>query len=403
MNCAEFSRPGPDKTLGCVYSIVVQGILNPMLPNAIPNSDSSGSEKMNSSLNSRIRVLVVDDSVLMSRQIANILGDDEKLEVVGRAKDGMEALAMVEALKPDVVTMDVEMPRMNGITALKHIMVRYSIPTVMISALTTEGARTTFDALKYGAIDVIAKPSRREDESLDAQKADIISKVKRAASIRTGRSRYIRMPQATQAQEKNSRGLADEQTRFIGMAAGTGGYYALLRIIPALSTGFQDILVAMLLVSNRYVAPFVAYLDSHSSVPVKAARTVITPEKGVCYICSGEDGLVLAADSRGRFTFKLGAGSSNGGEHPADNLLRSLTACKTKPVGVVMTGSGTAGANGLHSLRRAGGIGVVQDINNCLDPQMPLAALERDAAEKVLPDYLMAEFLTRLGYRDGRN
>jgi len=354
-------------------------------------------------MNNRIRVLVVDDSVLMSRQIANILGDDEQLEVVGRAKDGLEALTMVEALKPDVVTMDIEMPNMNGITALKHIMVRYSIPTVMISALTLEGARTTFDALRYGAIDVIAKPSRREEESLDAQKADIISKVKRAASIRTGRSRYIRIPHSTRTQQKNSGGPADEQTRFIGVGAGTGGYYALLRLIPALSTGFQDVLVAMLLVPNRYVAPFVAYLDSHSSVPVRAARVSRTPEKGVCYICSGEDGLVLATNSRGRFMFKIDGERSNGDENPVDRLLRSLTACKTKPVGVVMTGSGAAGAVGLHYLRQAGGIGVVQDINNCLDPQMPLAALERDAAEKVLPDYLMAEFLTRLGYRNSSN
>jgi two-component system, chemotaxis family, protein-glutamate methylesterase/glutaminase len=374
-----------------------------MIPNEIPNSDASGSEKMNSGLNGRIRVLVVDDSVLMSRQIANILGDDEKIEVVGRAKDGVEALTMVETLKPDVVTMDVEMPRMNGLTALKHIMVRYSIPTVMISALTTEGARTTFDALKFGAIDVIAKPSRREDESLEVQKADIISKVKRAASIRTGRSRYIRMPKSMQAEQKNSHGPADGRTRFIGMAAGTGGYYALLRVIPALPTDFQDVLVAMLLVSNRYITPFVAYLDSHSSVPVKSIRAERNPERGVCYICSGEDGLVLEMDTRGRLTFKIGAASANGGDHPVDRLLRSLSACKTKPVGVVMTGSGTAGSDGLHSLRQAGGIGVVQDINNCLDPQMPLAALERDAAEKVLPDYLMAEFLTRLGSRDSRN
>ncbi len=143
---------------------------------------------MNGKVNSKIRVLVVDDSTLMSRQITSILNDDRKIEVVGRARDGLEALAMVGSLKPDVVTLDVEMPRMNGITALKHIMVKHCVPTVMISALTTEGARATFDALKYGAIDVIAKPSRREDESLDAQKADIIAKVHRAAAIRTGRA-----------------------------------------------------------------------------------------------------------------------------------------------------------------------------------------------------------------------
>ncbi len=156
--------------------------------------------------NSKIRVLVVDDSALMSRQITAILQNDEKLQVVGWAKDGLEALNMVRSLRPDVVTMDVEMPRMNGITALKHIMVKHPVPTVMISALTVEGARTTFDALKYGAIDVIAKPSRREDVSLDAQQAEIVAKVKRAAAIRTGRSRYMRISPRSPGEIRNSKG-----------------------------------------------------------------------------------------------------------------------------------------------------------------------------------------------------
>ena len=151
------------------------------------------------------RVLVVEDSALMGRQISNILNSAPDLTVVGRARDGLEALNMVEEFKPDVITMDVEMPRMNGITALKHVMMKYSIPTVMISALTTEGATTTFDALKFGAIDVIAKPSQREDESLEAQQADIVAKVRRAAEIRTGRARYIRIATNLSAYAKQGR------------------------------------------------------------------------------------------------------------------------------------------------------------------------------------------------------
>ena len=164
--------------------------------------------------NNKIKVLVVDDSALMGRQIAGILDDDEKIQVVGLAKDGMEAVEMVGALKPDVVTLDVEMPRMNGITALKHIMIKYDVPTVMISALTKEGARTTFDALRYGAIDVIAKPSRREDESLEAQKSDIIAKVKRAAQIRSGRARYMKIS-VPPVQEKKAGGRPDSDRKSV--------------------------------------------------------------------------------------------------------------------------------------------------------------------------------------------
>jgi two-component system chemotaxis response regulator CheB len=357
---------------------------------------------MDSGANNRIRVLVVDDSALMSRQIAGILSDDDKIEVVGRAKDGIEALEMVGNLKPDVVTMDVEMPRMNGITALKHIMVRHSVPTVMISALTTEGARTTFDALKYGAIDVIAKPSRREDESLAAQKADIIAKVRRAAAIRTGRSRYIRMGQAQDSTEKTDGGPPDGSTKFIGIGAGTGGYYGLLRIVPSLTADFQDVLIVVLLVAKRYVLPFVSYLESHSAIPVKTVHGAELPTKGTCYICSGQDGIVLHKGAQGSASLHL-LGADKAGTSPVNKLLVSLSSFASRAVGVVMTGAGTDGADGVAAIRRAGGVGVVQDITNCLDPQMPLAALERDSVEKILPDFQMAEYFMKLHSSNGFN
>ncbi|HMK34684.1 MAG TPA: chemotaxis protein CheB [Desulfomonilaceae bacterium] len=342
----------------------------------------------------KIKVLVVDDSALMSRQIANILNGDSSIEVVGRAKDGLEALTLVKELSPDVVTMDVEMPRMNGITALKHIMVKYSTPTVMISALTKEGARTTFDALKYGAIDVIAKPSRREDENLEAQQTDIINKVKRAAAIRTGRSRYIRMSHAIRLEEKKTKGNPDPSTRFIGIGAGTGGYYALLRIIPTLTVDFHDILVAVVLVASRYIEPFVAYLDSQSAVPVYSFKGSTVPKKGGCYICSGEERPVLKINGDGIMKFNVSEHSPADGSRALDRMLASLAShAGSHATGIVLTGAGKDGAQGLSLIREAGGIAVIQDINNCVDPSMPLAALERGSVEKILPDYKIADFI----------
>lgn len=342
----------------------------------------------------RIRVLVVDDSALMSRQISSILSEDSAIEVIGRAKDGLEALTMVKDLRPDVVTMDVEMPRMNGITALKHIMVKHSVPTVMISALTKEGARTTFDALKYGAIDVIAKPSRREDENLEAQKADIITKVRRAAAIRTGRSRYIRMAAPIRRDEKSPKGVPDPLTRFIAVGAGTGGYYGLLRIIPSLPADFSDVLIAVILVASRYVEPFVAYLDAHSAIPVRSVTGPFVPEKGACYISSG-DHLLGVQNSDDALGFSAVPKSDS--EGAIDHLFRSLAGTlNNRVVGVVMTGAGQDGADGLASVREAGGTAVVQDINNCIDPSMPIAALEKGSVDKVLPDYLMVDYLSKL-------
>ncbi len=343
------------------------------------------------------RVLVVEDSALMARQLSNILNSAPELTVVGRAKDGMEALALVEEVKPDVITMDVGMPRMNGITALKHIMMKWSIPTVMISALTTEGAATTFDALKFGAIDVIAKPSQREDESLEAQQADIIAKVTRAAEIRSGRARYIKISTNLSGYTKHGHGQPGESTRFIGIGAGTGGYYSLLRIIPALPSSFDHVLIANCLIASRYIEPFVNYLDAHSEIPVRLARKGMSIERGVCYIYSHQDGLIVGSDNNGGFRLNLTDPPHNndiGKANIVDRLFQSLAdGVGARAVAIVLTGPGSAGAQGVLGVRRAGGFALVQDINNCMDPSMPISVLEKGAVEKILPDYLMAEFL----------
>jgi two-component system, chemotaxis family, protein-glutamate methylesterase/glutaminase len=351
--------------------------------------------------NTAIRVLVVDDSILMSRQISNILASAGGIEVVGRAKDGVEAVGMVKELKPDVVTMDVEMPRMNGLTALKHIMVKHPVPTIMISALTTEGARTTFDAFKYGAIDVVAKPSRREDTDLAVQKADIIAKVKRAAAISTGRLRYIRVSGALGQANPNGSGAADDTCRIIAMGAGTGGNYALLRVVPVMPAGFQGVLVAVVLMTPRYLGPFVAFLASHCAIPVKVAEAETVVQKGICYVCSGQELLALAKVTGGNMVFrKIGPEDDNPHDNDSgaiDAMFKSVAQIAgPRAVGVVMSGPGIDGADGLSEIRNRGGVSAIQEINNCTDPSMPLAALEKGFVERVLPDYQMADFLVSL-------
>ncbi|MEW6350089.1 MAG: chemotaxis protein CheB [Thermodesulfobacteriota bacterium] len=350
------------------------------------------------SQNGKIKVLVVDDSVLIARTISRILESDGTIEVIGRARDGIQALEMIEDLKPDVVTLDVEMPKMDGITALKHIMVKHSTPTVMISALAREGSRTSFECLKYGAIDVIAKPSRKETESLAEQEAEILAKVRRAATIRTGRFKYVRVTGAEPADPSAATGPADEATRFIGITAGTGGYYTLLRIVPMLTSDFQEVIVAALVVSSRYVDPFATYLQAHCAIPVKVVNPDEALEKGVVYLAAAADRPVARSDGLNGLRVGLEGNSDHTGTEEAINdFLKSIAATvRGRAVGVIMTGSGSHGAAGIVEIRRSGGLGVIQDINNCVDPSMPLAALEKGTVEKILPDYQMAEFFMNL-------
>ncbi len=273
----------------------------------------------------RIRVLVVDDSVFMGMQIARILNEADDLEVVGRARDGVEALKRLDELEPDVITLDVEMPEMDGITALKHIMVKHPLPAIMVSSATTEGARTTFDALRFGAIDVVAKPSRLDSESLEAQKVALITKVRRAAAIWTGSARY-RKPAATSAALARVQGpLPDETTRFIGIGAGAGCFYSLLRVMPELSSHFQDVIIAVLSVPTRQAEAFVSYLAECSSIPVRDVWEVNVLEKGTCYVCSVYDGVILGRDGRGELTLDLHRDTDRSGhERAVDRLFKSL-------------------------------------------------------------------------------
>lgn len=350
-------------------------------------------------VNNNIRVLVVDDSVMMGKRIAQILEEDDQIEVVGRALNGEEAVHMIPGLKPNVITLDVEMPRMNGITALKHIMLKHGIPTVMISALTQEGARTTFEALKYGAIEVVAKPSRHENESLESQKHDIVTKVKRAASIRTGRSRYVRTVNPG-APVTRMKGLpVDRTTRFIGIGAGTGAFSSLLKIIPHLPPDFADVLIVLVLTRSKYLEPFVSYLAEHSAIPVKHVRESKSPERGTCYLASAEDGPILISRNEGKVVALQVTGNlaQSGNQGVIDGLLKSIGRIgKENAVGIIMSGSGNDGAAGVQVIRRLGGIGVIQDSNNCMDPSMPLSVLEKGTVEKILADYEVAKYLIDL-------
>ena len=354
----------------------------------------------NRSEEQKIRVLVVDDSVLMSRQISNILTNAGGIEVVGRAKDGSEALSMVSDLNPDVVTLDVEMPNMNGITALKHIMIKHATPAVMISALTTDGARTTFDAFKYGAFDVVAKPSRREDVDLAVQKAEIVAKVKRAAGISRDRLRYIRIANSFTTVRRTGFGSPDATTRFFVLGAGTGGHYTLLRIVPSLPERFPGVVVSVIQMAARYVELFASFLGAHSQIPIVSAVTGRTVERGVCYISSSQDRLTLGTDPAGRLTFQkvgLQGNSVTGEESAVDAMFKSAAGVAgTRAVGVVLSGVGRDGGEGLMEIKKNGGLTVVQEINNCTDPAMPLAALEKGTVGRILPDFAMADFFAKL-------
>jgi len=341
-----------------------------------------------------IRVLVVDDSKIITKGITDILSQDELIQVIGEAKDGKEAVEKVAHLKPDVVTMDVNMPGMDGLTALKHIMIMQPTPVVMLSAYTQEGAAATFDSLRFGAIDFIAKPSTRQDLSMEAQKKNIIETVKRAANVKISSVQHIRLKQ--KGKNTNTNGKTRNAASVIAMGTALGGYSVLLRILPRFP---EDLKAAVLIVQYmpaEVIGTFCEYLNSYSPIPVIPARDGETMNSGVCYLCDDRRYMTIVRDgatSRIRlndrpFDFEH--------RNSFNMLLISLAeAFGERAIGVVLTGEGADGLEGAQELKRVGGTSIAQQTDTCLSPEMAGQVIQKGLADRIVPDYLLAHEIAR--------
>lgn len=312
----------------------------------------------------KIRVLVVDDSRFMRKQIAGILNSDEEIQCVGFSENGREALKMASKLKPDVITMDVEMPEMDGITALKHLMLKHPIPTIMISAFTREGSEASFNSLRYGAVDVIPKPSRQEKEDLENQKKDIISAVKRAAKAKMEQCRYIRLVgRKNSASERRTEQLSYFSSHFIAVTAGSSQLNLILRSVLDLQPDFQHILLVALSVAPRVAESFTSYLAQHSSVPVMDVWDANPIRKGDCYICTLRNMPLFVTNNGGQLEFRMQSGDFGSEQgQPINTLFKSLAqAVGNSAVGVMMSDARGDGKEGIAEIRQCGGIGIIQE------------------------------------------
>lgn len=321
----------------------------------------------------KIRVLVVDDSATMRSLITAALNRDPEIEVCGAAGDPFEARGMIKALNPDVVTLDIEMPNMNGIEFLEKIMRLRPMPVVMVSTLTQAGAEMTLRALELGAIDCVAKPA----DALGTQDAlnEIVVKVKIAAraSVRT---KADAAPAATRTKSYMPSG------DIVAIGSSTGGVEALLAIL----TMFPDTCPPTVITQHMpatFTASFAARLDRASGAKVQEATDGALLEPGKIYIAPG-GATHLEVVRSGGLRCRLVAGDPVSGHRPSVDVLFSSVAqaVGAKSVGVILTGMGRDGAQGLLALRKAGGKTLGQDEQSCVVYGMPRAAFEIGAVEK---------------------
>ncbi|HSZ66703.1 MAG TPA: chemotaxis response regulator protein-glutamate methylesterase [Xanthobacteraceae bacterium] len=327
-----------------------------------------------SATSKKVRVLIVDDSALMRKLLAAVLSVDEGIEVVGEAPDPFEAREKIKALDPDVVTLDVEMPRMNGLDFLRKIMELRPTPVVMISSLTQAGADTTLEALEIGAVDFVAKPA--DNSAMLQLGGELIPKIKAAAQTRMRR----RVP-PPHRQRRAVGGASSTSDKLIAIGASTGGVEALKAVLMLFPEDVPPIVIAQHM-PERFTAAFARRLDSECRMRVCEAAHDQPIERGNAYIAPGGHHLEVARRGSG-LVCALNDGPLVSGHRPSVDALFHSVARVVAPraVGAILTGMGRDGANGLLAMRRAGCITLGQDEGTALIYGMPRVAFEIGAVE----------------------
>lgn len=327
------------------------------------------------------KILVVDDSKLIRRTISRIFESENNFVVAGEAENGKEALKQIPLLDPDVVTLDINMPVMDGLTALKHIMIKSPKPTVMLSSLTSEGATITFDALKYGAVDFIQKPSRLSENSREEQSRSLVQKVVMAANVRIDTLQFIRSRPVDKAGTKSD-GL--DCRNLVAIGSGEGGYASLLKIVPRLDPGARSAYVVCIYAASEHVRAFAKYLNEHSEIEVKVAHSSEPVRGGVCYISPGNQ-YVTVEPKNGRFNLKVNPAPFESRKGSINMLMFSAAEMfNNRCIGVILSGSGEDGSEGLTEIIRLGGFSIVQDPDTCLCKEMTMSALEACRVHRVV-------------------
>lgn len=348
-----------------------------------------------------INVLVVDDSAVMLRLLSDIINSDPALHVVDTASHGVDAVRKAEELRPDVITMDVHMPRMDGLKAVDYIMRTVPVPIIMISSLTQEGAEATMQALDFGAIDFVSKPSGYVSLDIDELATEIIAKIKLAAKIRVVRSvsqapdidfeqKEIGLWSSGRPPAKHPRlPRAQNYQKIVAIGCSTGGPSALNEILQHFPADFQAPLVVVQHMPEKFTEKLAELLNHRMTLRVVEAREGMRLQRGVVYIAPGGYHMTIRANH----SIALQAESRRMVPCPSVDLLMTSVAdvFGKNAVGVILTGMGNDGVAGMNAIKDRRGITIAQDEDTSLVFGMPKVAIESGCIDSIVPLTLVAD------------
>jgi two-component system chemotaxis response regulator CheB len=353
----------------------------------------------------RIRVLVADDSALMRRTLRHVIESDPEFELVGAARDGEDVLQKARELKPDVISMDINMPKLDGITALQVIVEENICPVVMLSSLTHKGAVTTFECLELGAFDYVGKPDGTVSSDLGSVARELILKLKAAAGVgtlqRTGKQRrelrqeIVRTKPAPAA--PNPAGLKQGAVfKAIAIGISTGGPATIMEVLPQLP---RDICGAVFLVQHMPVSftnTFARRLNDACDLKVVEVESGMEVQPGYCYVARGDSHLTLYRKLTGQVFIRMPTTPQTLFVPSVNVMMESVLAVYGRDtIGVLMTGIGDDGADQMMRIKEASGYTIAESEESCVVYGMPREVIERGGACEVRPSWEIARAILR--------
>jgi two-component system chemotaxis response regulator CheB len=353
----------------------------------------------------KIRVLIVDDSASVRQSLKEVLESDPEIEVTGTAANPYIAVARIEQQEPDVITLDVEMPRMDGVTFLEKLMAQHPIPVVICSSLTDKNSDTALAALERGAVEIITKPKLGTREFLRESRIRICDTVKSAARAGTRKRRSPAPEQRSVAPKLTAdavlakskfHALIETADKVVAVGASTGGTEALRKFLEALPADAPGVVIVQHM-PEKFTASFAARLDQICRINVREAANNDSVIRGQALIAPGNRHLLLKR-SGARYFVEVRDGPLVSRHRPSVDVLFRSTAryAGRNAVGVIMTGMGDDGARGMLEMKEAGATNLAQDEASCVVFGMPAEAIRLGGVERVLPLHLIADEVVRL-------
>ena len=329
-----------------------------------------------------IKVLIVDDAAFMRKAIADVLEQDPQIEIVGTARNGLEGLEAIKSLRPDVITLDIDMPVMDGLTGIRHVMIESPVPIVVLSSLFTDGA-ITFDALRLGVVDFIPKPSGAVSTDIEKSQRQLIDRIKMASSVNLENIRRVRLQHWDINDHLAARYGYTQLDYLLTLGTTLSGPNTVIRLLSNLPPRLPAAVVVVQEISPKIITAFAKQFDASVPWRIRVAEDDLPIEQGTCYLSSYEKPFRIQSQADGSACLKQTIDE----DRPLDLLFRTAAdVFHQNTIGVLLTGIGEDGARGFAHIRENEGVTLAQDTQCCVYPNLTQHAIQQGTVDIVLDE-----------------